>query len=263
MSRAAQTKRAPVKARVLLVEDDPRQQMLMKAMLQRHAELDVEVDVAASVLDALAVLETKRHDVCFLDLGLPDAFGTEAVRALRVAAPALPIVVVTGSEDPWNALASVKLGAVDFVVKDRLHPSTLLRSILVATRARKVPVDDAAGSAAEYARAGLVLRATDGGTLFMNAMARRLVAADSALLEVAKRLPLDSQGSLRVSLDDRDVMVLIDRTLIEQSGGQRELLTLTVASPTLQVLPRATSQSRRHSSGRSHYRGPERRSNAR
>src|SRR5690242_1599496 len=67
--------------------------------------------------EALALLARERHDVLLLDLSLPDAHGLGTVERVRAAAPALPIVVLTGNDDDALALAALHAGAEDYVVK--------------------------------------------------------------------------------------------------------------------------------------------------
>src|SRR5687768_11299927 len=69
-SAAAGADEGPV--RVLLVEDDPGDALLVEELLS-ETDLQVEIDRAISVADALPLLH--RADCVLLDLALPDSFG--------------------------------------------------------------------------------------------------------------------------------------------------------------------------------------------
>ena len=76
-----------------------------------------------------AALETtpERFDAALLDLGLPDAVGLEALLAFRRDVPSLPVVVLTGHDDPGLASQAIQAGAQDYVVKGDADPKLLLR----------------------------------------------------------------------------------------------------------------------------------------
>jgi len=61
-------------------------------------------------------------DCVVLDLGLPDARGLEALAMVRDAAGGVPIVVLSGHEDDELALAAIRAGAQDYVVKGQERP---------------------------------------------------------------------------------------------------------------------------------------------
>lgn len=57
--------------------------------------------------------------VVFLDYSLPDGHGLELLRKLKERAPDIPVVVVSGQEDVATAVALLKAGAYDYIVKDK------------------------------------------------------------------------------------------------------------------------------------------------
>jgi PAS domain S-box-containing protein len=64
-----------------------------------------------------------------LDLGLPDATGLQALRALRAIADLTPIIVLTGSDDYKQGLAAVREGAQDYLEKRRVNAGMLSRIV--------------------------------------------------------------------------------------------------------------------------------------
>ena len=83
----------------------------------------------ASLTAALEYLAANRVDAVVLDLQLPDGMGLECVSAVRRAAPDLPIIVLTGSDDEALALACISAGAQDYVSKHDVQAQSLRRSL--------------------------------------------------------------------------------------------------------------------------------------
>jgi len=82
--------------RVLLVEDDAAHARLVHEMLKERNIHRFEYRRVDRLAAALRLLYDQHFDVVLLDLGLPDAFGSEAVVRVRKAAPSVPIVVLSG-----------------------------------------------------------------------------------------------------------------------------------------------------------------------
>jgi two-component system, cell cycle sensor histidine kinase and response regulator CckA len=76
-------------------------------------------------------------DIILLDLGLSDAEGLVAVRRAHAAAPAIPLVVLTGHDDESLALQALQEGAQDYLIKDQIETRGLLRALRYATE-RKI-----------------------------------------------------------------------------------------------------------------------------
>src|SRR5205823_8882600 len=85
--------------RILLVEDDPAYAELTRAMLRTTSGTAVILDHTTSVHAAVDRLADTQYDIVLLDLGLPDAQELEALNSLVGAAPDLPLVILTGTEN--------------------------------------------------------------------------------------------------------------------------------------------------------------------
>lgn len=117
--------------RVLLVEDDPGDALLVEELLL-DAGLDVDLRHARTLEDAVGRLEV---DCVLLDLGLPDGVGLPALRrVLDAGAPA--VVVLTGLGDDAAGMQAVAAGAQDYLVKGEVAPATLSRSLRYAVQRR-------------------------------------------------------------------------------------------------------------------------------
>ncbi|MDO9523933.1 MAG: response regulator [Gemmobacter sp.] len=66
--------------RVLVAEDSPTNQQLIRAMLQR---LGAEVDVASDGIEAVTALEQENFDLALIDIEMPRLNGIDVIRSLR------------------------------------------------------------------------------------------------------------------------------------------------------------------------------------
>jgi len=67
--------------------------------------------------EALALLNDGGFDLVLADLRLPDMSALDLLRELRHAGVQVPLIVVTGRGDEDTAVAALKLGALDYIVK--------------------------------------------------------------------------------------------------------------------------------------------------
>ncbi len=91
---------------VLMVDDDPGQ-LKIRGIVLRSAGLSVQI--AADVESALAILRSTQNQIGMLvtDHFLNGRTGADLVRELRLTAPSLPVVVLTGMpgvEDEYEGL---------------------------------------------------------------------------------------------------------------------------------------------------------------
>ena len=124
--------------RVLLVEDNAVSAQLAKSMLTRADSSSFEVQTAGSLMDALDLLGAGGFDVILLDLSLPDSDGIGTLTAIRVHAPQVPVLVLTGSNNETLANSALQHGAQDYIVKGQFDGISLARALRYAvTRSRQ------------------------------------------------------------------------------------------------------------------------------
>ena len=121
--------------RALLVEDNEGDGKLMTVMASQAADARIEMCHVSRLSDAVIQLARERFDVVFLDLDLPDAKGLNTVTRARLAAPDVPILVLTGMDDEATGIQALKSGAQDYLVKGRFDSAHLIHAIRYA-RAR-------------------------------------------------------------------------------------------------------------------------------
>jgi len=117
---------------VLLVEDSPVQARVVAAQLEQGWGTPNATEIAGSLAEAIEKLEHDTFNCVLLDLGLPDADGLEAVKRIRMTAPGVAIVVLSGQEDENLALLAVREGAQDYLVKGRVDHNHIVRAITYA-----------------------------------------------------------------------------------------------------------------------------------
>src|ERR1700691_859803 len=117
---------------VLLVEDNPGDARLLREMLREHSSRGIQLTHLECMSDAEKHLAEHAVDIILLDLGLSDAQGLEAIRRAHVAAPGVPLVVLTGLDDESLAVQALQLGAQDYLIKGQIETRGLLRALRYA-----------------------------------------------------------------------------------------------------------------------------------
>jgi signal transduction histidine kinase/ActR/RegA family two-component response regulator len=103
--------------RVLLVEDEPVNQMIVQEMLKM---LGCEVELAEDGQEAHAAAASSRYDIVFMDCHMPVMDGYEATRRIRAAEPLhahLPIVALTADALATDRDRCLEAGMDDFLTK--------------------------------------------------------------------------------------------------------------------------------------------------
>ncbi len=100
--------------KVLIVEDNEDLRFSICDLVKRAGYQALAAENGA---EGLHLLESQVIDLVFLDIGLPDANGIELIRVIHDIAPDVDIVMLTGNDDARSAVASLKSGAVDYILK--------------------------------------------------------------------------------------------------------------------------------------------------
>lgn len=95
-----------------------------------------KIDVAATVKEAIALLADNQYDCIITDLYLPDTLDRSPVMRLKEAAPKVPLIVLSGVDDPKLREECLILGADFFVLKgtasgeelDNIATSVIIRT---------------------------------------------------------------------------------------------------------------------------------------
>jgi signal transduction histidine kinase len=108
----------PTPLRLLVAEDLPPDAELIVAEVRR-AGYEPTVTVVDTPGKFLAALDSD-PEIIICDYTMPTMTAPDALAILREKAPDLPLIVVSGSMDEATCVNSLRLGAVDYLLKDRL-----------------------------------------------------------------------------------------------------------------------------------------------
>jgi CheY-like chemotaxis protein len=127
--------------RTLIVEDNPADVDLVLEALPATGPMRIVSESVPRVSDALVRLAKGGIDLVLTDLGLPDSQGLETYRLLRHMAPDLPIIVLTGNDDQELAVAAVREGAQEFLIKGHITGDLLIRAVRYAIERKRVEME--------------------------------------------------------------------------------------------------------------------------
>jgi PAS domain S-box-containing protein len=114
--------------RVLLVDDDEDSYLLTRRHLSKITGHQLLLDWASSYDQGLQIIAENRHDVYLLDYRLGPHTGLELLKEALALGSKAPMILLT-AENPEVDAEAMKLGAADFLSKDKLDSSLLERSI--------------------------------------------------------------------------------------------------------------------------------------
>ena len=122
--------------RILVLEDNPADVELAKREL-RKAGLDFTVQWVQDRRTFVAALETSAPDLVLADYALPGFDGLTALTLARQRWRDVPVIIVSGAIGEELAIETLKAGATDYVLKQRLSRlGPVVRRALVEARER-------------------------------------------------------------------------------------------------------------------------------
>ena len=100
--------------RLLLVDDEKDFVNILSKRLNRR---NIDVVKAYSGVEAIRVLRGQEFDVALLDLKMEDMSGIEVLKMIKIMAPRLAVIMLTGHGSAEAAEQGLKLGAFDYLAK--------------------------------------------------------------------------------------------------------------------------------------------------
>ena len=161
---------------VLIVEDET---AVIQAALAGVQDGIFRVESATRLSDALARLHKGDVGVVLLDLKLPDGQGLEVFDRVNEAAPNPLILIMSQACEEALARQAVQRGAHDYILKDRIDPPWLLRSLTYLIEC-KVAWDALHNSEARFramsdaSPLGIFVSDAEGGCIYTNAAYQRI-----------------------------------------------------------------------------------------
>ena len=126
--------------KVLYVEDDAIDIDLTLRALRKSAH-EFELDVARSQNDALKIIKSASfpdYDLVLTDMHLGDGDGIAILSHIRSRSIPVPVVMLTGQGDEESAVAALKAGADNYVVKKSGYLENLPQLLEDAFRSNKI-----------------------------------------------------------------------------------------------------------------------------
>ncbi|MGB3779919.1 MAG: ATP-binding protein [Tunicatimonas sp.] len=125
--------------KILLVEDNPADQIMVEEVLQDATTFQYQLATCERVQDAPDCIAQVHPDIILLDLSLPDSSGLVTLEKIKECSPQVPVVIFTGLADHQVGIEAINQGAEDYLVKGDIRDgSTLERTINFALERHKL-----------------------------------------------------------------------------------------------------------------------------
>jgi signal transduction histidine kinase len=195
---------AEAKTRVLIVDDSADDRQWVVSLL-REAQVAGEIVHADSLASADRELKRSEFDLVITDHTMPDGSGVELPEHPRVLERNVPVIVITGQEQPNQGSAVLERGAADFLPKDDLTARALARACTHAYARRTLEAEvEASRRSSEDAR---------------RAAERALAEANVALTRVRALQALTAALSAATTRDEVTASAMRDAAVYEGSSA--------------------------------------------
>ncbi len=101
---------------ILVLEDDP---LINKLICKKLIQEGYSVTPIFNAKDAIETIEKKQNYLLLLDYMLPDMSGEDLINYLNEKNLLVPFIIITGHGNEKLAVRMMKLGAYDYIVKDK------------------------------------------------------------------------------------------------------------------------------------------------
>lgn len=123
--------------KLLLVDDHAMMRAGLRQLVSR-ALPDAEFGEAGSAREALELVVAGAWDAILLDIELPDRDGLDLLKDIRLAAPHVPVLILSGQPERDYGVLALKAGAAGFVAKTELATVLIDAIRKVCARGRHV-----------------------------------------------------------------------------------------------------------------------------
>lgn len=212
--------------RILYIEHNP---MDVELTLQHFAEAapGYEIEVLRSCAEALARLgRPPAYDAALIDLRMPDQSGLDFAReAQLLGLPLPPFVVISGRGDEAAAIASLKLGAADYVTKNEGYLDRLQYAVdrAIAHRRLAQMTEQLRAELAERERVEVALRESEQrfrDTFERSTIGKAITSGDGRLARVNQAFA----SMLGYSIEELQARSLSDVTFPEDLPATMEVV---------------------------------------
>ena len=143
--REAEAEQPEFSGNILVVEDAPTNQMLIKLLLK---QLGLQVTIAEDGNQALQKVLTQQFDLIFMDIQMPHMNGYEATRAIRKKGITTPIVALTAYAMKGDDKKCIEAGCDEYLAKpiDRRELLKIIGKYLPSKELALIETTDSAKS---------------------------------------------------------------------------------------------------------------------
>jgi DNA-binding NarL/FixJ family response regulator len=120
---------------VLVVDDHALIRKGLKQILDDTSDIRVTGE-AETGMQAIKMVRENKYDMALLDITLPDKYGIDVLRQMKLECPSLPVLILSMHPDEQYALRSIKAGASGYMNKQSA-PSQLVIAIRKVASGKK------------------------------------------------------------------------------------------------------------------------------
>ena len=125
--------------RVLIIDDHALFRVGLQGLLEQRG---IEVaDAVASGIEGIQRAAELKPDIVLLDLRMPDMGGLEVLQKLRETESAIPVVMLTTSNEEADLIKSLRSGAQGYLLKD-MEPDELVSALRDIENGKNVVAQD-------------------------------------------------------------------------------------------------------------------------
>jgi signal transduction histidine kinase/DNA-binding response OmpR family regulator len=177
--------------RILYLEDNPVDVELSRAVLEKDG-LKYEMTVVDTREDYVAALEAGGYDLILADYQLPSFDGMAALEIARENYSWLPFIFVSGAMGEEIATESLKRGATDYLLKERLArlPGSMRRALVEAEERRRLRNAEAEREklleelSVQHRQLTEVLRQMPAGVIIAEAASGKLIMGNGQVAQI-------------------------------------------------------------------------------
>jgi DNA-binding response OmpR family regulator len=173
-----------VRARILIIEDEPQLRGLLRLYLERAGYAVTDVGDGPAALAAFAGVGA---DLVVLDLMLPGMQGEAVLEALREQGN-VPILITSAKRSDAERIAGLRLGADDYLAKP-FNPHELTARVAAILRRSRPEAADEGDAIISLAAGRLVLDPSSRRYTLLGGEGGRLTPGEAALLVALARRP--------------------------------------------------------------------------
>ncbi len=112
--------------KTLIVEDDIFDYSHLKNMIPWEEKGFLLYDVARNGTEAIENITNKDIDLIITDMSMPGANGLEVIKYVQGNHHSIKIIAISGYDDFLYVKESLKMGAIDYLLKHNLNPNSLM-----------------------------------------------------------------------------------------------------------------------------------------